>query len=302
MIHIYILKAFIYVGVVCIVLGLCRGEEEEILFAKFDGDYVSFSSERYFRGPQLYQLVREAHAKYKFKSGIMYFDTSDFPGAKNLKPKTYYQSFRTSEADLFLKATGPDWTSIGWWNKDKDFNQAVYQIAVASEQKPKYNKAGWNGNIYSPLEFRPESKTRPMLLEFSANYSDYFHFHDVSKVTDTQVSMASLVEDYAVLLDIGGNGYSGRLKYLLYSNRPLLYVERDFVEYFSPQLKAYVHYIPVKMDLSDLVIQFQWIMNNPDKAAEIAQNAVDFAIEHLTHDAFIERVGEVVNYLMEDGH
>ena len=105
---------------------------------------------------------------------------------------------------------------------------------------------------------------------------------------------------YKYLLDIGGNGYSGRLKYLLYSKRPILLIDRNYVEYFHDDLKPYEHYIPVEMDLSDLLDQVEWMKQNPDKCKEIAQNAYNFAIENFTKEKLIDRIYEVYKNLSEN--
>lgn len=78
---------------------------------------------------------------------------------------------------------------------------------------------------------------------------------------------------YRFLIDIGGNGYSGRLKLLLFSRHPLLIVDRDYIEFFHSSLVPYVHYVPVKMDLSDLLEKARWIRDNYEKRLEIAANA-----------------------------
>jgi len=83
----------------------------------------------------------------------------------------------------------------------------------------------------------------------------------------------------------------------MYTKRPILYVDRYYVEYFQDDLKPYVHYIPVKMDLSDLWIQVRWIVSNPEKCKEIAMNAFEYATTHFTKDKLMNRVYEVYQNL-----
>jgi len=110
------------------------------------------------------------------------------------------------------------------------------------------------------------------------------------------LSLPDLIK-YKYLIDIGGNGYSGRLKFLLFSKRPLLIVDRDYIEYFHDELIPYQHYIPVKMDLSDLLEQINWMVLNPEKSLEIANNAFCYAINNLNIDDIIDRVYYVYNNL-----
>ena len=100
-----------------------------------------------------------------------------------------------------------------------------------------------------------EHITRPLLKKIGDENPNLFDIVQVSSVHDsTYISLPQLTK-YKYLIDIGGNGYSGRLKYLLYSNRPLLIVDRDSIEYFYNDLIPYIHYIPIKIDLSDLLEQ-----------------------------------------------
>ena len=104
---------------------------------------------------------------------------------------------------------------------------------------------------------------------------------------------------YWALLDIGGNGYSGRLKFLLFSKRPILIVERDYVEFFHNDLQPYVHYIPVDKDLANLVTQVEWMQRNPQECDTIAHNAFDYATTHFTPDRLVDRVYAVYQKLTE---
>lgn len=294
-----LLKMLVNLCVLLLLLVLCASDYTEF-FAKFEGDYVTFSNSVHERYENWKTLMRDAHAKFKFKPGIIYYNVWDTAGVAYATSNTYYQTTYRNEYDLFKNFIGPDWTSVSWPKViAKDFSTTVYFILEASASTPKNNKVGWVGDTRSPLPERVEYKTRPMLLEFTANYSHLFDFRHHTPGPWGHVDMVQLVSDYAYLLDIGGNGYSGRLKYLLWSGRPLLYVERDHIEYFNAYLKPNVHYIPVKQDLSDLVSQTEWVVNNPEKASEIAQNAVEFASEFLTHDAFVDRAGEVVQWLLD---
>ena len=47
--------------------------------------------------------------------------------------------------------------------------------------------------------------------------------------------------------------------------------------WFMPYITPFVHYIPIKYDLSDLKEKIEWIINNDREAEEIAKNAVNIA-------------------------
>ena len=116
----------------------------------------------------------------------------------------------------------------------------------------------------------------------------------VMKKNKVYMTIPDLVKRYAVLIDVEGVGFSARVKYLLWSHRPLLLVERPYKEYFFEYLKEWVHYIPVKRDLSDLVERAQWCMDHYDEAVKIAEQAYQFAKEHLTREACYKKWDDII--------
>tara|TARA_B100001989_G_scaffold44138_1_gene27621 strand:- start:1892 stop:2173 length:282 start_codon:yes stop_codon:yes gene_type:complete len=83
-------------------------------------------------------------------------------------------------------------------------------------------------------------------------------------------------------------GYSGRVKLLLFSGRCLFLQDREFEEWYYSHLKPFVHFIPIKDDLSDLNDKYYWALNNSRKVGQIAKNAQEFAIKYLTKNTAIE--------------
>ena len=212
-------------------------------------------------------------------------------------PSIGVDSFRKTVEDIAL--AGSDVGSVEKGSVEKG---SVEKGSVDVEEESL--KIGWYGNIHSPLPDAVEHHTRPLLKEIGDQHPalfDVVHVPPTPKgVIDASIdgylSLQGLTK-YKGLIDIGGNGWSGRLKFLLYTQRPLLMVDRHYVEYFYTQLIPYVHYIPVKMDLSDLVEKAEWLMANEDKGRIIAQNAYAFALEHFTADKLADRVYEVYKNL-----
>lgn len=71
---------------------------------------------------------------------------------------------------------------------------------------------------------------------------------------------------YKYLIDASGQGYSARIKYLLFSRRPLFIIDREYWDWIGIDLIPWVHFIPVKADLSDLLDQINWADNHPLEA------------------------------------
>ena len=53
------------------------------------------------------------------------------------------------------------------------------------------------------------------------------------------------------LIDMGGTGWSGRLKLLSHCNRPLVVQERPYWDWASSRMQPWVHYVPFAADLED---------------------------------------------------
>ncbi|NBO24551.1 MAG: hypothetical protein EBU93_04895, partial [Chlamydiae bacterium] len=201
----------------------------------------------------------------------------------------------------------PDCFFHNWFSANiHSFEETKLQLIEASRHLPTKHKVGWVGNIHSPLPDVIEYSTRPLLKSLGDTHSQLFDIIHVSpnetgiigENSPGYLSLVDLVKTYSFLIDIGGNGWSGRLKFLLFSKRPLLLVDRVYIEYFYSDLQPYVHYIPVKSDLSDLIDQTKWIYDHPEKAEEIANHAFDFAMENFVLDKFLRRVYHVYNHIV----
>jgi len=213
--------------------------------------------------------------------------------------KMYSMAYSKTKPKL-KELCGPDWTFWFWPSASiSSFEEMKNEIIEKSDIPPTIDKVGWYGNIYSPLSDVIEYKTRPLLQTIGNKYPDLFdivHVLPVDGVIDntipTFLSLPNLLR-YKYLLDIGGNGYSGRLKYLLFSKRPLLLVDREYIEYFHDELIPYKHYVPVRKDLSDLVEKAKWVSRHYDECMIMAQNAYGFACYNFTQDKLIDRVYHV---------
>ena len=143
------------------------------------------------------------------------------------------------------------------------------------------------------------------MLQIGYNNKELFDFYSMSWSKSNNIMLNStkyistpdLVKKYSILIDIEGNGYSGRLKYLLWSHRPVLLVDRPHKEFFFEFLKEWVHFIPVKRDLSDLIEKTKWCLDNYDKALQIAENAYQFSKNYLTREACYNKWNDIISKL-----
>lgn len=224
-------------------------------------------------------------------------------GNENTSLKEYSMCFNKNFSE-FEDYCGPDWTFYNWPSANiQSFMNITKKIAETGNEKYIIDKIGWYGNIFSPLQDVIENKTRVLLKNIGDSNKDKFDIIHMSpengKINEkinNYIPMYDLTK-YKFLIDIGGNGYSGRLKYLLFAKRPILLVDRVYIEYFHILLEPYVHYIPIKQDLSDIYDVLDWIDNNYDECIKIANNAYNFAVENFTEEKILERIFYVYNNL-----
>ena len=187
-----------------------------------------------------------------------------------------------------------DESKLQWCIPDFAFNQwpeanifsykeECIKIHEHSKHPPKFNKIYWAGNLNTHF-------TRQFFYDrFKTDIARFeIHVVDTSK-KDYMLSIVPIYKqlEYKYLIDLQGNGYSGRLKYLLHSGRLLFIQERKWKSYYHFKLKPFVHYIPVKEDFSDLYDQLDWAEKNPYKVAEIVKQATDFAHTELKYENVI---------------
>lgn len=89
---------------------------------------------------------------------------------------------------------------------------------------------------------------------------------------------------YKYLFNFRGVAASFRFKHLFLCGSLVFHVGNEWLEFFYPQLKPWVHYIPVKTDLSNVQELLQFVKANDDIAQEIAERGSQFILNHLQMD------------------
>ena len=186
---------------------------------------------------------------------------------------------------------GVDWT-FWWWPSARisSFLDTRDDMIRGGDSAPTVEKVAWYGNIHTAPPGEVEHETRALLKRLGDENSDKMHMVDTSSTDSSQWIYLPEITRFRYVIDIGGNGYSGRLKYLLFSRRALLLVERPYVEFFHRDLVAWEHYIPVKRDLSDLLERVQWAFDHPEECDTMAEAARAFAEERFTYEKIMERI------------
>ncbi|KAG7091997.1 hypothetical protein E1B28_008384 [Marasmius oreades] len=69
--------------------------------------------------------------------------------------------------------------------------------------------------------------------------------------------------NYKYVMDLDGNGWSGRFKRLITSNA-LVFKSTVFPEWYTARIQPWVHYVPVQVDLSDLYDSLIFFRGDPN--------------------------------------
>ena len=251
----------------------------QLLFKDFTG-YETRNSSTFW-------CIQKADEKYNWKDfNEIIIHTGDYEENKD----DYTYSKKDNYNNLVPDFNFHSWPQVGI----NDYERCVKEIDSAGLSKYQINKVWWIGNTNS---------IRKKLIEIGDNNKELFDIikmrwiktKNVRLNSSKYISIPDLVKTYSILIDIEGNGYSGRLKYLLWSHRPVLLVDRPHKEFFFEFLKEWEHYIPIKRDLSDLVEKTKWCLDNYDKALIIAENAFEFSKLYLTRDSCYDKWNNIIS-------
>ena len=90
---------------------------------------------------------------------------------------------------------------------------------------------------------------------------------------------------YRAQLLLDGNTLPDRLGFVLSSMTAVLKQESPYRESTHLAMKPYVHYVPVRHDLSDLGAQLRWALRNSSRLRAIARNGAALALRLLSRRA-----------------
>ena len=116
---------------------------------------------------------------------------------------------------------------------------------------------------------------------------DYLQVTDIKNLPFGLLNKLSPLEqsEYKYIVHIDGHVSAFRLSYELSLNSVILLVKSKWKSWLNDMIKPYIHYVPVKEDLSDLIDQIKWCRDNDEKCIEIINNAKMF------YDTYLQKNG-----------
>ena len=251
------------------------------------------------RAESTMEIIRKADLKYSFNDFepvlINVGDSDDHfrwgveNSIKILNYCTRWDNFEDVCPDFIFDK----WKEAGY----SDYDSFCNKVNLAGLLSPENDAAVWRGSVAENKKVRNKLFSIPVnqAMDFKNVASDDGNPSNCVSSVD-YMPITEQAKRYRFIINANGQGHSRRLKIELFSGRVIFVIERRYEEWFHCHLKPWVHYVPVKNDVSDLLENIEIIKSSPYLEQEIKQNAVDFAFSNLRFDNALDRF----NYLLND--
>jgi hypothetical protein len=175
----------------------------------------------------------------------------------------------------------PDWRSIGaWWIAD---SKAILAKKDLVSWEKKKEMAIWRGGLTNPH--------RQDLCQLSFQFPDYLDARISlgetrpvdQKFIGNRLSWEELMRyKYLPYMD-GVMCASPALQWRLLSGSLTFKPDSSEIQWFYRALRPFVHYVPIKADLSDLIEKLEWAKTHDAECKQIASQASQFALGNLLY-------------------
>lgn len=132
--------------------------------------------------------------------------------------------------------------------------------------------------------------------------SEYLQIPDVGNLKLANKLTPEEQSNYKYLINVDGHVSAFRLSLELSMGCCILLVNSNekWKMWFSNMLEPYVHYIPVKSNLTDLIDQIQWCKKNDYECKKIAKNALNFYNKYLTKKGILDNLQKTLFKLNDE--
>lgn len=180
----------------------------------------------------------------------------------------------------------------------QSLNKIIYMGNQAFSYESKENKAFWRGattgGVFSPENWHSFPRSKMTLLSkkhpnlLNAKFSTVTdHIEPLTSIfNEEQIFSATIpIYDhlrYKFLIDVDGHSCTySRLYWILLSNSVCLKQVTENEQWYYGGIKPYIHYIPIKSDMSDLIEKINWALDHSYECKEIAKNSTQFVENNL---------------------
>lgn len=128
-------------------------------------------------------------------------------------------------------------------------------------------------------------RTKPCrvnFIKYSKKYPENYQYLSTTMYTVDNKDMYSWIDikkKFKYFINLPGHTYCTKIYTMLFCKRLIFYIEPKLKFDWENNLKPWIHYVPVKYDLSDLEERYEWAENNQDKVLKIVNNAFNYGME-----------------------
>ena len=207
-------------------------------------------------------------------------NTDDIVTKDRIPEVQNYIEFDTSTESMDESKIFPDSFFGNWWPIGLvDFDDFVKEICDSNKNPIKDHRIFWIGapqNVQQRIKY----------LELCKNHPDKLCGDEIgwtnNGMTPTKFVPIKDHCNFKYLIDLTGQGISGRLKYLPFCSRPLFITSRKFWAWSDILILKQNLHIPVKDDLSDLFEKYYWAEKNQEVVLDNSINLLNFCKTNFT--------------------
>ncbi|TSQ01559.1 KDEL motif-containing protein 1 [Bagarius yarrelli] len=253
------------------------------VYIKTHGEHVGF---RIFMDAFLLSLTR----KVKLPDVEFFVNLGDWPLEKRRTSEKFHPIFSWCGSDDTRDIVMPTYDlteSILETMGRVSLDMMSVQANTGPAWSEKNSTAFWRGrdSRRERLELVKLARANPTLID--AAFTNFFFFKHDESLYGPIVKHVSFFDffKYKYQINVDGTVAAYRLPYLLAGGSVVLKQDSIYYEHFYSQLQPWVHYIPLKADLSDLLEKIQWAKDHDEETRKIAQAGQQFARRHLMGDS-----------------
>jgi hypothetical protein len=162
---------------------------------------------------------------------------------------------------------------------------------------------GWTADTNPRLQAVQLSKAHPDLLDAQlTKITSTMKIHKTrraGRVNAKEFKEGTFIpfekqSEYKYILQLDGNVAAYRLAKSMLLGSVILLQESGSTLWFQHLLKPYVHYVPVKDDLNDVITQIEWCNSREKECETIAKNARELALKVLTKESMFHELGRAI--------
>ncbi len=294
--------------------ALCKQAtpRDALLRVMFKGGEVRFSSDISFSSSE---RTRSKKIKGFFKRLVKHYD---LPDTELVICMLDACDERVGEAPLFVFAKRgtsshnlliPDFEALQMKQRLKTYETAVKKHPWATKEEKIFWRGATTGGLYTKESYlaRPRgklvawSRTYPEWLDaaFSVlSQSSLDELQQIFLLTRPLSPHVSIPDHFAYkyLIDIDGNSCTyERCRWILLSNSTLLKPSSSNQQWYYKAMQPYVHFVPLKEDLSDLPQVYSWLQTHDEEAQKIAEAGRQLGLSLFTDGAIEAYVATLIS-------